>query len=281
MILHNFKLPDNFDLFVRGDIHVGNAAVSVKAVQTGVRLIEKNKGATFWCDMGDACEAIHVGDKRFSTDVHAGKFQTINAQVDYYLELHKPILDRMLFMLDGNHEAKLHHIVDVADMVARGLPNLVHGGFSIRARMTDKFNLFAIHGWRQISSMAGSSRQREVNDGERLKRILMRLRGDCHAMVQGHIHRIIITPPSQEMYIVNDERGEDDVYTSQYNGEHGVIHPDSRWYGSTGSCLRSYVEGITTYSEMAMYPPAELGMIKLIVRDKELQRIEKVILPKE
>ena len=56
------------------------------------------------------------------------------------------------------------------------------------------------------------------------------------------------------------------------------IHPDHRWYCNTGSFLRLYGMGISSYAEIGEYDPVELGFCVARVRDRIIQGIDKVVL---
>jgi len=273
----------DLNLYILPDMHIGNAATSFHAVDNAVRIVADDPIG--YCGQpGDALEAIHLGDKRFDLDVHAGAFSTYSAQKKEYIRRIEPVASKMLFQLFGNHEWKLKHFIekdDIGQAINDAGGNVISGGFSIVARLTPYCKIFVIHGSRTVNSQAGERKQREMNDALRVKRLMRNIRSDCHAMIMAHIHKVRILAPSEDMHIVGNGERDRDYFVTNFIGDHGIIHQDSRWYASTGACLKTYDDEHTTYGEIAMYEPTEMAMICLEVRDGRLQYIRKVPLRKE
>jgi len=233
-----------------------------------------------WGCMGDALECIHVGDKRYDPNVHRGKMAVLNAQIDTWMELHEPILDRCIFLLDGNHEEHIIKTFNPAEEIAlRSSGDIAYGGRTITVNLGG-WKLFATHGSRSVNSRAGDASQRENNDCISIKRLLRDLRSDCKVMAMGHIHKLRIQEPIEKINLLTGEDGELwESYGCDYETSDGVMHEDARWFCSTGSFVRGYINGATTYVEKAMYPPTELGFIKISTRGYQVDIVEKVILP--
>ena len=98
----------------------------------------------------------------------------------------------------------------------------------------------------------------------------------------GHTHKIIISPPSEVLYLTDDDKG-----IKQHHGvpkNNGYIHPDYRWYVNTGGFLKLYGEIVVEdddvpmeesklgsgYAERAMYAPLQLGFCVGLIRDNKL-----------
>jgi hypothetical protein len=70
--------------------------------------------------------------------------------------------------------------------------------------------------------------------------------------------------------------------TARVESEHGVsefVPPEARWYGCTGTFLRSggFGPGLISYAEERGYPPAPIGWLDLRVERGRVVSLEKVI----
>jgi hypothetical protein len=272
---------DNCNIYLKGDDHIGNLAVSYSSLNKLIKIINDDPIAR-WGNMGDGLECIYVGDRRFQLDIHGGKYERFLEQAKYWMELHRPIIPMMLFYLDGNHEEKLYHILKpgefIADMIKREFGvKVIAPGRTIKGIFTDHFRLYATHGSGTVQSRAGDPDQIDLNESLWIKRKLRHSAGDCNVMAMGHIHKLRVRPPSTRQFLHGEKKIEQ-RYEDQFVNR-GLIHEDSRWYCSTGSVLRTFILGATTYSEKAMYPPTELGMIRLVVKGGRLKDVQKVTLP--
>ena len=274
------RLPKDFNLYLKGDDHIGSAACSFKTIQAEVKIIVDDP-IGWWMHLGDAAESIYVDDPRFSLALHGGRDALVNDQVNRWFKLHEPAIPKLLAILDGNHEDRLKNTVDIVRLISDKIKDRVgididYGGYTIVARLSKKFKLFATHGSRQVESQAGELRQRQVNEEIRVKRLLRDLRGDCKVMAMGHIHKMRICPPSYDFYLAGEKKF-DHIYPEEFVSSEGIIHPDSRWYCSTGSAAKIYID-VTTWAETRMFKPAELGMIKIEVRDGRVRDVRKEII---
>ena len=58
------------------------------------------------------------------------------------------------------------------------------------------------------------------------------------------------------------------------------LHPDTRWYGMTGSFLKLYSppgSKAVGYGEMRGYRPTEIGCLKATVKEGKLTHVEKLV----
>ena len=116
-------------LYVLGDLHIGARNCDENKIKTLVKLIEKDPHA-YWIGGGDLCDNIVIGDsKRFEptvlprwmldnkdADEVAAALQDIaGAQKDRLFNILKPIKDKCLGMIEGNHEYTImkHHNRDL------------------------------------------------------------------------------------------------------------------------------------------------------------------------
>jgi hypothetical protein len=279
------KMPGNFDLYFGGDIHIGNSALEEILIKKLIKKVKRHKNG-YYSSGGDQLECISVDDKRFSLDTHAGKAARIDAQRDYFIELFSPIADKFLWILEGNHERKYKNIFNVTNDIANALDCESANGVLAKI-LFPNFRVMDWHGNGTIRSGALDARQREINEGFAIKKKLMRLPGnDCELSVMHHIHRMRIVPPSNALNIISDPRVNElkAIYQEPakiyVNGDKKLyrLSEDDRWFCSTGSVLRGYVEGECTYVEEVGYEATELGYIKMTVKNDKIYKIEKCIL---
>ncbi|MFW6172994.1 MAG: metallophosphoesterase [Elusimicrobiota bacterium] len=285
MLRHDFsdRMPKNYNLNIISCTHFGNVAISMPAIRRFIKTVKEDKNA-YWAHLGDTTESIHPGDTRYDPAVHAGKFRTADEQAARFAETFSPIANKCLFVLRGNHEEKIVKTVEVDKIIVENFEDkygidkgkIIYGGRTIKAILSEDFRLYATHGSGSVNSRAGDRRQILNNDAIRVKRKLRHLQSDCIVMVMGHIHKVRICAPVKQLHIVGDKRSEA-VYPTMAKTPEGVIPEDFRWYCSSGTFLRTLIDGVTTYSEAAMYPPTEIGYIRIIVEQGRVQDVEKVV----
>jgi len=293
-------LPGSYELYLPGDTHMGNASFKRNLFHKFVRLVlsKKNSRVAFG---GDLVDAISIMDKRYNLDSVDPAKVRISAQRDAAkLEL-EPIANagKFLYALDGNHEFKLNHIMNIVEEVM-GLLDVTYdfgkdGGGVLPAYGTymavsdlGALRLFDWHGWGSSNSRAGDSHQREMNEQIFVKRKMRDLYSGAEAMCMHHIHKMRIHPPSNPLLITSTKKGRlkasygqpakitlnpkkpDDRYNYYVPEEH-------RWYASSGSFLGGLAEGYSPYSERFGYAPTDIGCVKLIVKNDKFRGFKKVI----
>lgn len=232
---------------------------------------------------GDAVEAITVDDKRY--DIRTTKNPIPLEQAYQCVENLKPLskIDPRGVLLMGNHEAALLKFGNISEFIADSL-NLQFGTYSCKIHYVDKkgrllFKHFATHGRRSISSAADDPERRLTNRRLSLKRLLKNKAGDCALMSRGHTHQLLTLSPSPSLYLTDNGRELQQHYTTDHADITGRwIHPDSRWYVSTGCFYRLYGDmGQVSYAEMFDYDPTELGFAVVRVRNRVIAGIDQIV----
>ena len=292
MRLLSYEMPKNWNYFLFGDSHIGANLRHDKGFRKMVKMINSPYGNlpaenNFATDHGDIIEAITIDDPRFS------RFDTREACILSQMEMAKkelwPIRKKLLVALDGNHPFKLHKFGPITHYVCKQL-GVSFGTdqavltFWYKGKM--QFKHFAAHGNGSIGSIADDIERRKLNWRLALKRKLRDMAGDCFLGSMGHTHKIIISPPSEVLYLTDNGRKIDQhhgVPTS--TGEY--IHPDYRWYVNTGGFLKVYGDVLVEdddvpleksrlgsgYAERAMYPPLQLGFCVGLIRNSQLVNV--------
>lgn len=222
-------------------------------------------------------EAIMVDDPRFSADQL--KEDLPQEQLDRAIKEREPIKKMLLAILMGNHERKLWRWGNITAKACKEL-GVEYGTYTAKISIVDKhgdlmYKFFETHGSKTINSTADDPIRKESNERLMLKRKLKFKAGDCAIMIKHHAHKLIVTPPKRELYLIDDGKEIKQRYTGWGQNEE-FIHPDARWYGCAGAFLRLYGDGISSYSEIGEYDPVELGFLVTKVRKKKIVAVEKV-----
>ena len=267
----------NCSIYLLGDTHIGRVGIADKKLEQAIKLVKKKRENRFVM-MGDAVESIFVGDKRYNpAETGGGKYKTADEQCKDVAEIFKPIADKCLAWLDGNHEEKVHAIINTAATIEKYIGcALPHGGRSAKIIISDETKIWATHGNGIISMKAGDPSQRRRNEEIRVKRALRDLQGDCILMAMGHVHKVIVCKPEPGLAIIGDTQQQ--IYPSFAKTKEGYIPEEYRWYAATGSFVLGQLEGVTTYVEKAMFSPTELGMVEAVIRGGRLASVEKILL---
>uniref|UniRef100_A0A6M3J2E5 Calcineurin-like phosphoesterase domain-containing protein n=1 Tax=viral metagenome TaxID=1070528 RepID=A0A6M3J2E5_9ZZZZ len=207
--------------------------------------------------MGDYAECILKDDKRFDISsfpdwVLKERDNLTEVQREFVVELFKPVKDKIICLLTGNHEEALHlHKQDnFTKNICKDL-GVTYGGYSCFVPLifdressseSHQFIIHAHHG-------AGAAQ----SEGGRLMR-LMRLVNDIQADIylMGHLHTITTYTP-QRLTLRN-----------------GKIKSLPLVAAMTGSWLKTYQQGApASYAERAGYKPSVIGCPCIIINPAE------------
>jgi|GEM_PF-1923233 len=100
--------PVNFELIPVYDIHFGTVFHDKHLFNRLVRYIQDNENAYWFCG-GDIADFLPLQDKRFEYDILEKSFKKnleriLTYTVEYATEKLKPIANKCLFMISGNHD---------------------------------------------------------------------------------------------------------------------------------------------------------------------------------
>lgn len=279
MKLITVQLPYDHNLFNYGDVHYGNSLSSATGWNELVNMLHSEYDGcsnNFAAEGGDMIEAILIDDKRADAQKLLEPF--ILAQIRTAKARRQRIKKLMLYLMEGNHEGALWKLGDIAADIAKDL-GVRYGTWTTKLTVKDKkgnlmYKLYDTHGRKLITSTADDPLRREVNSQLILKRHLKFMAGDCALMIKHHAHRLLVTKPTSELYLVDDGRKIIPRYTGpSQTGE--FIHPDARYYGCAGSFLKLFEDGKTSYAERAEYTPIDLGFLITKVRDGKIVDVVK------
>ena len=274
------QVPDTCDIVLHGDTHLGTRMCHLNGIQRLIRWI-KAKPDRYFVHMGDAIEAIVVDDKRF--DIDTTDEPKPLKQAKKIIQIYKPVAERGLAWLKGNHEFKLDRVGDLAEFMADEL-GVSYGTWTCKLRLVDPkkkqiCKMFLTHGFRgRISSNAKDYEQRTANMKASLKNKLVHKAGDCLVMAMGHTHLLMVVDPAERL-ILSDDGGEiRQNYLRAGDGASPYIEPDRRWYVNTGAFLKLYQAGVDGYAERAGYDPVELGYVMVRIKNGKVESVKKVVI---
>ena len=248
---------DSFSLWAIGDIHNGNKACALSKLKEDIAKIVADPHAR-WLGTGDYAEFIGYSDKRFDPDSVAESIKVGDlAELGMVLmrevrDLLMPIKDKCIGVLQGNHELKYEKLFQqrltawlaaelgtkcfdystIFDLVFR------RGG---KKGTTKKFRVYAHHG-------AGYA----ITSGGKLNRLIgfMHRWPKADIVIIGHVHE-------KMMHLNVPLDGNAKCSKIIQSPQIGVI---------TGSYLKTYSEGVTTYGEQRGYAPVALGAAAVVIQ---------------
>lgn len=260
---------DVFTIWSLADLHYGNRACALDRIKADIETIRKDPRA-FWLGGGDYAEYISMRDRRFDADTiletlqisDLGKLGTV--LTERVADLFRPIAHKCLGLLFGNHEAVYARTQEQTNLhgwlcTTLGVPNLGYSAFvdaifvrdshvkapALRSDPGDRYfrfrvRIFAHHG-------AGGAN----TPGGKLNRLVQFMHAfEADVYMIGHVH----DQKGQRLpRITADDRCEKITARDSV----GII---------SGSYLKTYAQGVTTYGEIKGYMPATLGASFVRVR---------------
>lgn len=285
MRLFTRTMPDDFNLFLYGDQHVGTTLYYTDGWCSLIDMMHSSyhglpASKNFGIHHGDTVEAICVDDRRFDIDTIDRSAIPPMVQADVAIEQNRALAGKTICFLQGNHEYTLSRFGDLTSYICKQL-DMPYGTNTAKLSFVAKdgtliYKHFCTHGRKSISSTADDPRRRRVNMELILKRHLKHKAGDCLVMSKGHTHKLLVCKPESDLYLTDDGARIKQVYTTSEQTD-GYIHPDHRFFVNTGSFLKLYGDDVSGYAERFEYDPVELGFCIVIVRDRKVIDVERVV----
>ena len=274
MELIKADIRDDADILLFGDSHEGTIAQHRDGLLEAIEYLGTHKNA-YGIFMGDEVEAIVVDDKRYDPALCTEPFPLLQSKA--VVKAFWPVRKKILCWLWGNHPRSLYRYGNLTrDVVCKDL-GIRYGTWAAKVDF-GWFKFFVCHGMRgNLVSRAKDYRQRKANLEASLIAKLVGKAGDCVLMACGHFHQLISVPPADKLYLIDDGRKIKQRYlTALQRAE--WIDPDRRWYGCTGSFLKSAVIGASTYAEIEGYDPVELGCLVAEVRGRKVTNLRRWVM---
>jgi len=277
--------PPNYNIFLIGDTHEGTILQAKDALQQTINMVlEPYDGIknNYVIHHGDEIEAFTVDHKFYNIETSTEPIPLQQARA--VIEDFKPIRKNILAWLLGNHSWYLNKFGNITrDVICKEL-GCAYATYSCKYSFLNKqrkimWKLFATHGRKGINSTADDPSRREANMKLMLKRHLQHKAADVLISSKGHSHKLLVLEPTKDLYLYDDGvRLKKDYTKPVTHSEHSYIPDHLRWYVSTGSFLKTYELGVSSYAEMAEYDPVEIGFAVAKIRDHSVVGVDKIIL---
>jgi len=259
------SMVEEFYIVPIGDTHLGNAGCAIEELKETIEWIRARKNA-YWIGMGDYIEAINYSDPRFDIRSVAKNYKgdidmVIQKQTDDIIELFEPIKDKSLGILRGNHEETVrrfyHHDVCYDIWKKLKAPLLEDVGYirlcfkyknrkttngSYNTDTTFTYNILATHG-----NVGGRKGGAKIN---RLEDMVAFIEADIYLMAHSHIKAM-------------------ETKNLLYYDLAGNLKAKKKLLAVTGSFLRGYQAGASSYVEKMNLPPTDIGVIKITINPRK------------
>ena len=221
-----------------GDLHFGHKNCDKDMIRNVVEYIRKND--VYFLGGGDYGDSIIPSDRRFDYRSLDEEYKTPQLQYNWVESLLKPIADKCLGLLDGNHDIihwKKHahnYVEELADRL--GVPYLTIGAY-LRfyfEKFKANFDVYTHHGWTGARTKGGKIAR--IYDLEGVFPF-----ADLYLMF--HMHDIGIVDKKAKLVVDENEE----------------IRDRLSWFVCGGSFLRGYVKDQVSYVEEKTYRPSLLG----------------------
>jgi hypothetical protein len=231
----------------------------------------------FMVDLGDRIDCIPSDDKRYDTTAQE---PIPLKQARRVIKDDSPLSPRLLAWLLGNHEWKLWRHGNLSQFMAEEL-RAPYGTYTTILRVYDKYGemyrMWLSHGYGMLQSNAKDHEQRIGNMKAALKMKMKEKASDVALHAMGHTHQLIVCEPAQKLYLTYESDKPKQHYLEPASGIEPYIDADRRWFCNTGSFLKLYADGDSGYAEMKGYNPVEIGAVRVIVRDRKIVNVEKMV----
>lgn len=244
--------PEGIDLFPIGDIHEFNPMFSDGAFDMWCERCMKSPNAYFF-GMGDYIETFSVSERKALLALHDSSKEYLDEQIEENIEKFSKKLEftkgRWLGMLSGNHNYITDDGKTTTQMMAERLGARALGvaaSVVVNLRRTNtsyrRYTIWAHHGkgGGELSGSALNSLEKWANAVE----------GDL--VMMGHAHKIPV----------------DKLVTLRTRGTIGNLYVDEhiKTICRTGSFLRGYLPGKTSYIARTAKRPVYLGAPKIHIQ---------------
>ena len=255
-------------IYFIGDVHAGTIAHSETNLDKAIKTILDDEDAVA-VGMGDYAEFITPKDKRYDDQIISSwvkKHDIAHCQEEYIIEKFRPIKDKLIGFIRGNHESTYHrhNCGDVQQHICDGIgiPNL---GFTCFYDLIFQRTATESHRYRLCLTHGSTGACTDSYKNTVLKRWIDQNQADIYAYA--HVHDIL---HKARQYLGVDRRGK-------------IVNMEAMGV-MTGCFFKTYVQGTqSTYGEEKNLPPVKLGypVIELDIPTRALTFTEKVFLPQD
>jgi len=243
---------DEFYFIPIGDTHLGNRGCEVQRIKDLIDWM-KTKENCYWIGMGDYLDCINYTDTRFDPKTVEPKYlddlsNCVAYQTEDFIELFQPIKDKCIGLHRGNHEEaiRLRYHFDVMHELYKAWkkPILEDTAVTVlnfirQKRDVKDYKIYSLHG--RVGGRRGGNKINWLED------FIAYFDADIYLMAHAHIK-------------------ESEIKTQLYIDRAMHVRQKKKVLCVTGSFLRGYTEGSSSYVEKWMLPPTDLGVIRLSIK---------------
>jgi UDP-2,3-diacylglucosamine pyrophosphatase LpxH len=259
MVVHKtYKFKNDINLYFIGDIHIGTNTCDKRSFEETIKIVKKDKKAKV-VFQGDHLDLVTPDDtRRYDPFVADKKLDTAEKQYQYFVKTIRPIKDKILGLLSGNHEyayAKYHsdefdeNNRDHSERAANelGVPYLNDmASLEIKIR-GKKYSIVAAHGQGCGATFAAHA--------NKILNIISIYETTPDIVTMGHVHNLqTIVNPKLDF----------------------KLNMKVKYIGLTGTYYQTYIKDNMNYASKSLYKPSVIGCIMFelgrdgIIKDHKL-----------
>jgi len=252
------KITEPVSVWFYGDCHFGATGCSESEMQKTLDAVKADPNSYLVC-MGDYCDFINISDKRFDLKQVAERFRDkldnlAEAQADAFIEMHRPLRDKIICMIPGNHDElirmKYHRAIAGHIAASLGAPFLDVVA-QLRIRVTDGTHKYMVKGTISHAEKNATTVGGKITTTGRMADYY----GRDDFFAQGHTHE----------YATVDGRNLGVRGRFKHLGN-PQTEERARIVFLTGGYLKTYSENGASYGEKRGYRPCRLGSPRLVMR---------------
>ena len=253
---YSVKKLDKFSIYPIGCTHLGAAGVDEERLKEVVKEIAADEHA-YWIGLGDYGNFINRNDKKRFNPLELAPWIQMKdlvdlpkAQVKKIREIFKPVAQKCLALVEGNHEREMknHYERDVYMEIVDGIKQ--DGGFAPEVSLATGYYGYLDLTFYRTDSRKDGSRQFRISlhhgsAGTEIAAQKWLYAHECDIALFAHIHKTRITNVGVE-----------------YVDKAGQIKTKKRYAAHCGTFLTKKVEGVDDYGSIKGYaPPVEGGVV--------------------
>jgi len=263
-----------FRIWNIADIHYGNKASAIEQAKRDIKEIEEDP-YSFWVGGGDYAEYIGFSDKRFDPDsVHEKITVKDMGQLGRVLikevrDLLFPIKHKCLGLLLGNHEKRYALEKDQADLHGWLCTELEVRNFEYSAFFDIVFCLYKSGAKPQLLNEVPDKTKSSYQHSDAYRFFVHHGAGFATTPA-GKLNRLINAMDwfDANIYMVGHVHDQTGKRIVQLGADRSCrkLTETQRVGVISGSYLKTYSQGVTTYGEQRMYRPTVLGAAVISIR---------------
>lgn len=260
---HNVSRQDVFRIVPIFDVHIGMGLCDEKRLRQVVNRVAEDKQC-YWIGGGDYCEFINRSDPRFGLDNLAPWIKTRHmvdlaaAEKDRFLDYVKPIANRCLCLLMGNHEAVIRKYYE-RDIYSDIVTTIKQWG----GMASDEKLGLGYYGWLLLKFNRSSKKKRAGASWIKFNLHHGHTGGKLAGGKASSIQRWTWTHAADIILFGHSHNTGTQVEAVEYVDSRGNIKQHKRFAAYCGNFVSSPKPGFDSYADRAGYPPMPMAGIEI------------------